>query len=76
MLTLERILWKSDVWVDGHKVEPEVDNSLTTPHRYNLTSQLMPGHTHRLTVRVDNRRQFDISVRNLAHAYTDDTQII
>lgn len=76
MLTLERILWKSDVWVDGRKVEPEVDNSLTTPHRYNLTSQLMPGHTHRLTVRVDNRRQFDISVRNLAHAYTDDTQII
>lgn len=76
ILNLERVLWKSDVWVDGYKVDPEVDNSLTTPHRYDLTPYLTPGQTHRLTVRVDNRRQYDISVRNLAHAYTDDTQII
>lgn len=76
VLNLERVLWKSDVWVDGRKVEPIVGNSLVAAHRYDLTSFLTPGATHRLTVRVDNRRQFDVSVRELAHAYTNDTQTI
>lgn len=76
VLNLERVLWKSDVWIDGHRVEPIVGNSLVAAHRYDLTSHITPGATHRLTVRIDNRRQFDISVRELAHAYTNDTQVI
>lgn len=73
-LGLERVVWTTDVWVDGVKAGPG-ERSLTTPHRYDLTQWLTPGR-HRLTVRVDNRKKYDLSVRNLAHAYTDDTQII
>lgn len=73
-LSLERVIWTTDVWVDGVKAGAG-ERSLTTPHRYDLTGMLTPGR-HRLTVRVDNRKKYDLSVRNLAHAYTDDTQII
>lgn len=75
MLNLERVLWRTDVWVDGVKVE-QSQSSLVAPHVYNLTQLLKAGQKHRLTIRVDNRKQFDNSVTNLAHAYTDDTQII
>lgn len=75
-LSLERVLWKSDVWVDGVKVESSQCNSLTTPHSYDLTSVVRPGRKQRITIRIDNRRQYDISVNNLAHAYTNDTQIM
>src|SRR5690606_26723754 len=37
---------------------------------------LTPGQTHRITLRIDNRKFFDVSYNNLAHAYTDHTQII
>lgn len=73
-LGLERVIWTTDVWVDGVKAGAG-ERSLTTPHRYDLTQWLTPGR-HRLTVRVDNRKKYDLSVRNLAHAYTDDTQVI
>lgn len=73
-LGLERVIWNTDVWVDGVKAGAG-EQSLTTPHRYDLTQWLTPG-AHRLTVRVDNRKRYDLSVRNLAHAYTDDTQTI
>lgn len=73
-LELERVIWTTGVWVDGVKA-PGREQSLTTPHRYDLSGMLTPGR-HRLTVRVDNRKRYDLSVRNLAHAYTDDTQII
>ncbi len=73
-LGLERVIWNTDVWVDGVKAGVG-EQSLTTPHRYDLTQWLTPG-AHRLTVRVDNRKRYDLSVRNLAHAYTDDTQTI
>lgn len=73
-LELERVIWTTDVWVDGVKTDGS-QYSLTTPHRYDLTGLLTPGR-HRLTVRVDNRKRYDLSVRNLAHAYTDDTQTI
>ena len=72
---MERVLWKTNVWVDGKEVAASC-NSLIAPHTYNLTDYLTPG-THRITVLVDNRKQFeDISVDNMAHAYTDHTQII
>ena len=74
-LNLERVLWDSQVWVDGKKVEGH-EESLTTPHRYDLTPLIVPGKEQILTIRVDNRYRHDISVAdNLAHAYTDHTQI-
>ncbi|MDO4163616.1 MAG: glycoside hydrolase family 2 TIM barrel-domain containing protein [Bacteroides sp.] len=53
----------------------ELKNSLTTPHRYLLPEGLSAG-THTLTLRIDNRKLYDISVNDLAHAYTNDTQIM
>lgn len=51
-LHLERTK-KSRVWIDGQPVGPQ-QKSYTTPHRYNLTAFCRPGHTHRLTIEVDN----------------------
>ncbi|MDD4970872.1 MAG: glycoside hydrolase family 2 [Paludibacter sp.] len=72
-LKLERVIWKTSVWIDGKPVEGKQE-SLTTPHYFDLTSFLSPGN-HKLTIRVDNRKQYDISVDEMAHAYTNETQI-
>ncbi len=74
-LMLERVLWQSRVFVDGKEANGQQQESLTTPHRYDLTNLLTPG-THTLLMRINNTRQYDISHANLAHAYTDGTQTI
>lgn len=74
ILNLERVLWDTQVWIDGQKVEGH-EESLTTPHEYDLTSYIQPGKKQVLTVRVDNRKRYDMSVNDLAHAYTDATQV-
>lgn len=74
ILHLERVLWDTQVWIDGIKVNGH-EESLTTPHEYNLTPYLKSGKKHILTVRVDNRKRYDISAGELAHAYTDATQV-
>ena len=76
-LLLERVIWETQVWVDGVKVEGRGE-SLIAPHRFKLTPYIKPGKKQILTVRIDNRKLYDISVgdRNLAHAYTNHTQII
>jgi beta-galactosidase/beta-glucuronidase len=73
-LMLERVLWQSRVFVDGKEVDGQQE-SLTTPHRYDLTALMGPG-SHTILVRIDNKKQYDISYQNLAHAYTDGTQTI
>lgn len=73
-LKLERVIWTTSVWVDGKPV-PGSQESLISPHRFDLTQYLTPGK-HRLTVRVDNRKQYDLSVNDMAHAYTNETQIM
>ncbi len=75
-LVFERVLWKSTVRIDGQPVEAldYTDESLATPHRYALPRGLAAG-THNLQVCVDNRRQYDISVDELCHSYTDATQV-
>lgn len=73
-LLLERVLWQSRVFVDGHEASGQ-EESLTTPHRYDLTQLLTPG-SHTILLRINNTRQYDISYQNLAHAYTDGTQTI
>jgi hypothetical protein len=72
-LELERVLWTSRVRVDGR--EAGMRESLTTPHYYELGNLLTPGR-HHIVIEVDNRRQYDISIRNMAHSYTEETQII
>lgn len=73
-LKLERVIWKTSVWVDGNPVSGSQE-SLISPHRYDLTQCLTPGN-HRISIRVDNRKQYDISVNDMAHAYTNETQIM
>lgn len=73
-LKLERVIWKSSVWVDGKKVEGD-QNSLIAPHVYDLSKLLTPGK-HRIAVLIDNRKQYDISGGDMAHAYTNETQIM
>ncbi|NOX53806.1 MAG: glycoside hydrolase [Planctomycetes bacterium] len=70
VLVLERPHWETEVWVDATRVGR--DNSLSTPHEYDLTSYLSPGR-HRLTIRVDNRIK-DVNVGINSHSVSDHTQ--
>lgn len=70
-LALERVLWKSDVWVNGERVGSE--NSLSTPHRHRIDGLLKPGK-NLIAMRIDNRQQVDIG--KIGHAYTNWTQTI
>ena len=70
----ERVMWKSCLEVDGKTLE-ECQESLTTPHFFLIPEGLTAGQ-HELALSIDNRKQYEISTNNLAHAYTDDTQIM
>jgi hypothetical protein len=68
-LFLERPHWETQVWVDGKPFG--MQNSLSVPHRYDLTGALTPGR-HLLTICVDNSYKIDVG-RN-AHSMTKHTQ--
>ncbi|SDG36483.1 sugar-binding domain-containing protein [Mucilaginibacter gossypii] len=72
LLSLERVIWKTDCWIDGKPAGTQ--ESLIAPQVFKL-GPLAAGK-HVITIRVDNRKQHDISVNDFAHAYTDGTQII
>ncbi|MCG8307081.1 MAG: beta-glucuronidase [Cytophagales bacterium] len=69
-LLLERCHWETQVWIDGKKAG--VQNSLSTPHHYDLTSLLPPGR-HTLTIRVDNSIK-EIDPGKNSHSISDHTQ--
>lgn len=71
-LSLERVLWKSTAYIDGLKFG-NAEYSLVSPQVHVLSSGL-PAGKHKLEIEIDNSRQYDISVNNLAHSYTNDTQ--
>ncbi|MBO0358595.1 glycoside hydrolase family 2 [Hymenobacter sp. BT186] len=71
-LMLERVIWKTDCWLDGKQVGS--GQSLIAPQGFSL-GDLAPGQ-HTITLRIDNRKQHDISFNDFAHAYTDGTQIL
>ena len=62
-LSLERVCWQSELWVDDIAVAR--CDSLSTPHGYEL-GLLTPG-AHRLTLRIDNRQLHDLDLNT--HAY-------
>jgi len=68
-LLLERPHWETRVWLDDKSIGR--DDSLSTPHRYELGAGVAPGK-HRLTVRVDNRMIVDVGQN--AHSVSDHTQ--
>lgn len=67
-LRLERVIWRSEVWVDGRSAGS--CDSLVAPHEFDL-GPLEPGK-HRLTVAVDNRMIHNTGT--IGHAYTPETQ--
>ncbi len=69
-LFLERPHWETTVWIDSIKVG--IQNSLSTPHRYDLSKIVRPGR-HIISIRVDNRIK-DINVGPDSHSITDHTQ--
>ncbi|HEV2330134.1 MAG TPA: hypothetical protein VGY56_15235, partial [Verrucomicrobiae bacterium] len=69
-LVLERVIWKSQLWVNGQYIGDQ--NSLTTPHRYEIGPALKLGHNE-ITICVDNSRQLAIGD---PHAYTEQSQTI
>lgn len=76
ILTLERVIWESTVWVDDRKIDSR--DSLVTPHTYDLSKYAMPGE-HTLTIRIDNSYKYNIGSHSnfghpIGHAYTDETQ--
>jgi len=68
-LFLERVIWESRLWLDGKEIGQQ--NSLSTPHEFDLSS-VTPGK-HDLLLRIDNRQLFDVG---RSHAYIEDTQSI
>ena len=69
VLSLERPHWQTMVWLDGQPVGS--NDSLSTPHRYDLGTGVSPG-PHRVTVRVDNRLVVDVG--RDSHSVSDHTQ--
>ncbi len=69
-LFIERAHWETRVWIDGKEVG--MQNSLGTPHRFNISDYVSPGK-HTLTIRVDNRIK-DINVGPNSHSISDHTQ--
>ncbi len=72
ILELERVIWESVVWVDGKKAGN--DYSLSTPHYCDLSDLLTAGK-HTITICIDNSRKFVLNRQDMAHAYTEETQI-
>lgn len=70
-LYLERTHWLSSVWVDT-KEAGRIDY-VSVPHSHDLTDFVTPGKTHRITVCVDNRFQYN--THKWDHAHTEFTQI-
>ncbi len=68
-LLLERVIWTTDVWLDGKKVGRAT--SLSTPQVINLG--MLSAGSHKLSLRVDNREFVKVGE---SHAYTDETQSI
>lgn len=72
-LKFERVMWRSRLSIDGQPVGM-MQESLSTPHRYYLPDGLDEGE-HQISLEIDNGKMYEISDDELAHAYTDDTQI-
>lgn len=69
-LYLERVMWQSEVWLDGERIDTQ--DGLGTPHTHRL-GRLSAG-PHTLAVRVNNDMIYNIGDKG--HSYGEYTQII
>ena len=63
-IDLERVMWRSKLWVDGKPAGGPID-FLSSPHHHFL-GRLLPGR-HTVTIMIDNRQVYPIGT--LAHSY-------
>ncbi|WP_312189302.1 sugar-binding domain-containing protein [Sphingobacterium sp.] len=71
MMYFERTHWLSSIYVDTKEVS-SIDY-VSVPHNHDLTHFVKPGKTHRITICIDNRFQYNTHKWN--HAHTEFTQI-
>ena len=69
-LFIERSHWETTAWINDQQVG--MQNSLGTPHTFNLPKALTPGK-YQITIRVDNRIK-DFNVGENSHSISDHTQ--
>jgi hypothetical protein len=69
-LFIERSHWETTLWLDGKEIG--MQNSLGTPHVFELTNLLTPG-AHQITIRIDNRVK-DFDPGQNSHSISDHTQ--
>lgn len=67
----ERTHWLSSIYVDT-KEASKIDY-ISVPHNHDLSGFAIPGKTHRITVCIDNRFQYNTHKWN--HAHSEFTQI-
>jgi hypothetical protein len=70
ILYLERCHWKTEVWINSSRVGSQ--NSLSVPHRYDITEFLKRG-INIITICVDNRTD-EMDPGENSHSITDHTQ--
>lgn len=82
ILSLERVIWQSKVWVNGKFVGSA--ESLSVPHRFKLEDVLVTGE-NTITIQIDNsyihkdisfehERYPTLESQGFSHAYTNQTQ--
>ena len=69
VLFLERCHWESALFVNGKEAGRQ--NSLATPHEYDITDLIIPGR-NRVSIRIDNRVVIPVGVNS--HSISDHTQ--
>lgn len=74
IIKFERVLWHSELKINGVQV-PGFQESLSAPHYFDVSKYVRDGE-NQIELSVDNRKKYDVSVREMAHAYTNETQII
>lgn len=67
---LERVLWKTTLWIDN-QLAGTAEN-ISTPQQFSIPWKLKPGK-HVIVLRIDNQQQHQTG--DATHAYTDGTQI-
>lgn len=72
IISLERVMLKSTLWLNDRQAGEQ--DSLSTPHCFDITELARYGARNRLTVRVDNRDIYKLG--EYPSAYTDETQTI
>lgn len=74
LIKLERVLWESKLKINGKNVIG-FQESLSAPHCFDVSNYVHEGE-NQIELTIDNRKKYDISIKDMAHAYTNETQIM